>query len=395
MIELVSVIVPVYNAEAYLKRCIESILSQTYQELDIILVEDGSTDRSSKICEEYAQLDRRIRVIHKMNSGSTGSRKKGLEEAKGSYIAFVDSDDWLEPIFIESLMKEMLKNEVDIIASGCIKEYSDHSEVCYNHIPEGVYRGDKLKQEIYPQMLYHEGTFYTFGIQQYLWNKIYRKEILYPCLMALDDNIYNGEDVACLYDCILHSKSIQLINVCYYHYRLHSSSITAKEDGNIFLNIAYLRCYMEQCFTQTESAEVMQQQLKMYLYYMKSLANKRLYERNIIAFRDNSRPYLFPFELIEKGSSVILYAAGVVGKAFYHQLVPSTYCKLVLWVDKEYERYKDSQYPVKAPDEILKLNYDYIIICVEQEVISSEIEKQLLSMGVNKQYIIWSEKYLI
>ena len=96
---MISIIVPVYNAEKYLNRCIDSILKQTFTDLEIILVDDGSTDDSLKICEEYQKQDDRIIVIHKDNGGSTSARKAGVRIAKGAYIAFVDSDDWIDEIF--------------------------------------------------------------------------------------------------------------------------------------------------------------------------------------------------------------------------------------------------------------------------------------------------------
>jgi len=113
---MISIIVPVYNAEKYLNRCIDSILKQTFTDLEIILVDDGSTDDSLKICEEYQKQDDRIIVIHKDNRGSTSARKAGVRIAKGAYIAFVDSDDWLELEMYETLYNIHLKYGGDIIS---------------------------------------------------------------------------------------------------------------------------------------------------------------------------------------------------------------------------------------------------------------------------------------
>ena len=100
MEELISVIVPVYNVEKYLNRCVESIMNQTYKNLQIILIDDGSNDRSGKICDEYAEKDKRIEVIHKENAGVSAARNKGLDKAKGEWITFVDADDWIEKTFV-------------------------------------------------------------------------------------------------------------------------------------------------------------------------------------------------------------------------------------------------------------------------------------------------------
>lgn len=114
--KLLSIIVPVYNVKSYLKKCVESIINQTYTNLQIILVDDGSTDGSQDICDEFAQRDSRIVVIHKENGGQSTARNVGMDRAKGVYIAFVDSDDWLEPNMYEALISQLEKHEADIVA---------------------------------------------------------------------------------------------------------------------------------------------------------------------------------------------------------------------------------------------------------------------------------------
>lgn len=118
MKDTVSVIVPVYNVEQYLPRCLESILSQTYENLEVILVDDGSTDLSSKVCDDYAQKDSRIRVIHKANGGLSSARNAGIEAARGKYLAFVDSDDWIEKDTYEVMVALAEKNNAPLICGG-------------------------------------------------------------------------------------------------------------------------------------------------------------------------------------------------------------------------------------------------------------------------------------
>ena len=118
---LISVIIPVYNIEAYIADCVESIMNQTYQNLQIILVDDGSDDGSGAICNQYADLDQRIEVIHQPNKGLVSARKNGLKRAKGDYIGFVDGDDYIETEMYERLLEEMQKSNADFIHSGLIK----------------------------------------------------------------------------------------------------------------------------------------------------------------------------------------------------------------------------------------------------------------------------------
>lgn len=115
---LISVIVPVYKVEAFLPRCVDSILAQTYKNLEILLVDDGSPDRSGEICEEYARKDTRVRVIHKENGGLSSARNAGIDVAGGDYVAFVDSDDWIEPDAYEAMMVAMQKHGVQIVCAG-------------------------------------------------------------------------------------------------------------------------------------------------------------------------------------------------------------------------------------------------------------------------------------
>ncbi len=115
---LVSVIVPVYNVEAFLPRCVDSILAQTYQNLEIILVDDGAKDSSGAICDGYAARDHRVRVIHKENGGLSSARNAGIDAARGGWLEFVDSDDWIEPDTVESLLSEALENQVELVVGG-------------------------------------------------------------------------------------------------------------------------------------------------------------------------------------------------------------------------------------------------------------------------------------
>ena len=123
MNELISVIVPIYNVEKYLERCLDSIIKQTYKNLDIILVDDGSIDNSTKICDEYVKKDSRIKVIHKENGGLSDARNVGIDNSDGKYICFIDSDDYIELDMIENLYDGIVKNNANICCCGKLLEY--------------------------------------------------------------------------------------------------------------------------------------------------------------------------------------------------------------------------------------------------------------------------------
>ena len=126
----VSIIVPVYKAEAYLHRCVDSILAQTFTDFELLLIDDGSPDRSGEICDEYAQKDSRIRVIHKENGGVSSARQRGLDEAVGEYTIHVDSDDWVEPNMLEELYKKAKQDDADIVICDYFNNIGTKQTIC-------------------------------------------------------------------------------------------------------------------------------------------------------------------------------------------------------------------------------------------------------------------------
>lgn len=167
--DLISVIVPVYQVENYLNQCIESIIEQTYTNLEIILIDDGSNDNCPQICDDWSIKDKRIKVIHKKNGGLSDARNVGLDIAKGKYIAFIDSDDWVDSRYIELLYNSLIKSEADISACSIQKVYDADSVDPYNLNPklQLVTPKEAIKDILYDR------RFKTVA-----WNKLYSKEIL-------------------------------------------------------------------------------------------------------------------------------------------------------------------------------------------------------------------------
>ena len=203
--ELISVIVPIYMIEQYLGVCIESILNQTYTNLEIILVEDGSKDLCPEICDLYAKKDSRIKVIHKDNGGLVSARKAGIQIASGQYIGYVDGDDWIEKEFYESMYCAIKASEADMVCAGYTRELFDKSEQFLNICSSGVYHDENLKH-IYDSMI-SEGSFYRPGIYTYVWNKLFKRELLYLVQMNVDNRISIGEDAAVTYPALIESVS--------------------------------------------------------------------------------------------------------------------------------------------------------------------------------------------
>lgn len=209
--DFISIIVPVYNVEHYIRACIGSLLTQTHTNIEIILIDDGSTDRSGFICDEYKELDSRIRVIHKTNGGLASARNAGLEIASGDYIGFVDSDDWIESDMYALLLKNILSASADI--SVCRWRPSDRKE----HLTEASVLLS-MKEALH--------TLKANGKTQYwgpsVWNKLYKKSVIYDVRF---ENTYS-EDVIFTVKCYLKSSKIVFSNAEKYIYNIRFGSIT-------------------------------------------------------------------------------------------------------------------------------------------------------------------------
>lgn len=213
---VVSIVVPVYNQEKYLAQCIDSLLGQTFSELEIILVDDGSTDQSGAICDNYAKRDDRIKVIHKKNGGLSDARNAGIDIAKSEYIAFVDSDDFVERDIYKKLYHSLKEADADIAVCNCMivdeksKEITNESDKCV--LLDHVYTGG--------QILDGQGTYWLNVVA---WNKLYRKEIFeqvrYPKGKYHEDEFIFHE----LYGI---AKKIICISEKLYFYRKTSGTIT-------------------------------------------------------------------------------------------------------------------------------------------------------------------------
>jgi len=211
---MISVIVPVYRVEPYLNQCVESILCQTYTDLEILLVDDGSPDKCGQICDEYEKQDCRIRVFHTENHGLSAARNLGLQYATGDYIGFVDSDDWIEPEMYEVLLRKLHEAEFDIIVCGYVTI------------------SDKKQVEWKPSEMVcdHDGALAFLineKINNAVWNKLYSKKLLQRSQVngALFPEGRNYEDVAVLHRIVDEAKSIAVISKALYHYRIRLGSI--------------------------------------------------------------------------------------------------------------------------------------------------------------------------
>lgn len=378
---LISVIVPAYNVDQYLKECIESIINQTYSFLEIILVDDGSTDRSGKICDQYADMDDRIIVIHKENGGLVTARKAGLSIAKGEYIGFVDGDDYVEPDFYEVLHRELEEKKVDFIQCSGIKE-GEGEYILPHYIEERCIVSDR--QEVI-NCLFRNYFRHEDYINVNVWNKLFRGEFIKKCYKTVPDFQQYGEDTLCMCECLLRCRSFSSMDKRLYHYRMREGSLshgTALEmmereySLRILLKIKLLEynryspvveMFFDEWFSNILHA------------YWRTPSGERLTR------------YRFPELEWLKGKRVVLYGAGMVGESYYRDLSLYSQIKIVGWADKRADKMDCDYLQIIMPDEIKDIDYDVLIIAVLYENVAKKIMQELALKGIEKEKIIWEK----
>ena len=354
---MISVIVPIYNVKDYLIPCIESIINQTFTDLEIILVDDGSTDGCSEICDKYQEIDSRILVIHKENEGLVSARKAGLKAAHGSYIAYVDGDDWIEPIMYEHMYQELCRQDADIVMCGRYEDTGKISREVFHGIPEGRYGKEELINYVYPQMIVGD-DFFEWMIFPGLWDKLFRRKCVEMFQYMVDNRITMGEDAACTYPCLLNADSIYIIHQCLYHYRQTTSSMVKKVQSNEIERERFCVLYqsMNKCFERYTGIFDVREQWKKYVLFL-------MLPRADTLYKDfENLEYLFPFYQVKKGSSIILYGAGTYGQRLYQYFKKSRFCSVSAWVDRNYIQLSEMGLEVVNPLVIPQKKCNVIVI---------------------------------
>lgn len=223
MNDLVSIIIPIYNVEKYLSKCIDSVINQTYQNLEILLIDDGSTDNSSEICETYSKKDNRIKVIHKENSGVSSARNKGLENAIGKYVCFVDSDDEVKAEYIATLVRLMTEKKVDMAMINYIKKDLEHEERIKYFLKD-----KRLNKKQFFEQLFQPNSF-----AGYLWNKIFERETILKYQISFNENIYVCEDL--LFVCQVADKCEEF----YYDFEAYLYEYFIRKDSALRRDYSY------------------------------------------------------------------------------------------------------------------------------------------------------------
>lgn len=285
----VSFIVPVYNAEAYLKRCVASLREQSYENLEIVLVDDGSLDNSGELCDEYERQDARIKVIHKKNGGLISAWKAGVEGSTGEYLCFVDSDDWVDTTMVSEMAEQLSGSDREIISSDYVIEWENGSkQYVWQELPAGVYEGAELKRVV-PRLLGQEKRYVCISRCM----KLISRSLIEENCKYSDPAIRMGEDTTIMLPSLIDCERLVIMDhKAYYHYFYVNESMVHKYDRNLFENIELLRKIIDRIvhdkFEGKRLADMQtradQEYLLLLLLVLKNEArgNKEGYRRNIL-----------------------------------------------------------------------------------------------------------------
>jgi glycosyltransferase involved in cell wall biosynthesis len=384
MNKLVSIIVPVYNSVAFLDKCIQSITSQTYKNIELILVNDDSPDTSGEVCDKYASTDSRIKVIHKENGGLVTSRKAGISLATGEYVLYVDGDDWIEPELIERYMEQVIQYDADIVVSSHNVNLEGRVEILSNTLSPGVYDKNRLIAEVYPKMMY-TGKFSQFGIFSYSWGKLYRREILIDNQLRVTEGITIGEDALCLYPTLLDANILVILDEPYYHYRQRADSLIKTLRTIEISKMEKVYMDLKEVFISKGVLDIMIEQLH---YYLLSLLTVNT-EGPVTA--DNVS--LYPFNEVTPEDKIVLYGGGTFGQHVYKKVNNNKSHNIVAWIDERHQHYSKLNLPITGFDSLESLEYDVVLITLIDQDNSNQAFLQLTRHGVDPAKIIQVSHY--
>lgn len=379
---LISIVVPIYNQEKYISQCIESILGQTYKTIELILVDDGSTDSSVDICLRYAEQDSRIKVVKNIHQGLVATRKSGVEHATGTYCMFVDGDDWICKDALDILVSLTVENNVDILNYNLISVECDKQVKWEYTIPEGVYKGEEL-QRLYEKMMF-DFEYEKPGLIQSLCTKLMKRDLLWKAIKDVDINLTMGEDAAVTYPIMLCAKKVAIINEHLYFYRVHGESMCNTQDIDVFSKIYFFREYMREAFARYDKSFHLQKQLQAYLLHFIDRGMRELFSIRLKA------PYHLPVGFLMKGERIIIYGAGKIGKVYHRQLKQEGLIEIVAWIDKALAGQEIEGCMIESPAKLNENDYDKVVIAVKKKESADEIADELSEI-VDIKKLLWIE----
>lgn len=448
----VSVIVPVYNEELYLRQCLDSLCNQSLRDIEIICVDDGSNDSSVDIMKAYSLQDSRIKVVCQKNQYAGMARNKGMEYASGKYYAFLDADDFFEETFLEQMYEAAEQNASDIV-------------ICRIHYFDDIHQ-TKIPREIFEELQYlpqNKNHFNRTDIPDYLfqisngwaWDKLFRADFIkqnkllfqsgrtandgYFVYMALakanvitkldkflvNQRINNTQSLSntretswycgfqMLYDIAKNLKQNELytllersfLNFCLKYVAWSFEEMkqwSVKEDIYNIIRTELVQ-NLEMGKFSSDFFYIQEQYHKFdYICHHSfgQYTEKIIFEKEhqiatlrhqlgTIKQREKRKIWMFPFDLITNGSHIVLYGAGQVGQDYYKQITDSGYCKVVLWMDKQFANNQLNKAPCGWIEDLKCCQYDCIVIALNNQMLIEEVCTFLIGQNVPKEKIVF------
>lgn len=369
-----------------MEKCLDSVKNQILQDIEIICVDDGSTDGSLEIINRYARQDSRFKVIHKENGGLVSARKAGIALASGQYVGYVDSDDWIEPKMYQVLYRTAVENHADLVSSGYfLKGTISRSTMMVSG------KGYMMK------------VVWTISVKTRFMIRLRRMLVFEdPCAASffaqslfrtvqqeISEKLSFSEDKVCVFSYVLQCSRVYVLKQAFYHYIAHPSSMVHAADTNYLACVneiyqSFVKLYEHPAFTRS-----MRVQAEPYI-------TEQLYKgiNSRLGFVNSSLFWLDPYYLgdIPQGARIALYGGGDLGCAYRRQLMGRKDLELAGCVDPAYESMRYSDFTVYSPEKLRQWEYDLVLITVKNPEKAAAIKKELVEAGVSEKKIRWYEQ---
>lgn len=388
-IKMLSVIVPVYQAEKYIEKCVYSILDQSINDIQIVLVDDGSCDMSGKKCDYLASKDDRIIAIHTENRGPFLTRKYGVLHSTGEIITFVDADDWLDDGSYTELLELWNKFRPDILMWNY--RYNEDGEIVRHLYESGLYDRNEIQSNIIHDMMWNIRNGGR-TIDPSLCCKFIRRELYLEITKEIDERITLGEDAIVTYPALCLAKSILITNKAYYHYRVHKDSCVRNYSQDKICELMNFKKNIMILLSKYCKKEQFSYQIDCYLRsFLQPIIN------NWLGCDLSSQKFMLPYKTIKGLNCVKLYGAGEVGRCYRRSFEMTDYVDVIGWYDKGVKTgvMMIEGFEVKPAYAIVDNPDIPVLIAVQKETIALEIKKELIEMGIMEHIIIWGFPVLI
>lgn len=376
--DLISVVVPIYNLDAYLYQCVRSIVDQSYRQLEIILVDDGSTDNALEICEYFRKADPRVKVIAQPNGGLVSARKAGLNASTGQYVFYVDGDDWIEPDCLAQYHQLAVAHDADMVIGDYKREFLGNFLTVRNAIAPGVYPRERIEREILPSMI-SQGSFFSHGLKTYSWGKLYKRSLILDLQNQVPEQVMVAEDAALIYPAIAQSRTIVIASIALCNYRQRPNSIlkSTQFDPRETERIAAAFRYLARALHSAQSPHGFVQQLQAYFAAIVTirsgafLSSKDLYDTFEV------------FGPLAKGARLAVYNSGSFGQHIYRHLQNNPAFALTGWYDKDHRENAILRMPVSDPNALKNTDFDHLLLPSFDPALHAEVNALFNQHGLD------------